>query len=96
MTKKTKVKGKKDKGNAKWCCDDEATLLKNLKRTRGEGKWGDNDPKPAAWNECITALLGSEIRTGGIAKNVSALKSRWQHVRDYCIGLIHTNTSFSS
>ena len=68
MTKKTKVKGKKDKGNAKWCCDDEATLLKNLKRTRGEGKWGYNNLKPAAWNECVTALLGSEIRTGGIAK----------------------------
>jgi hypothetical protein len=66
-------------GNVSWSRDDEATLVHALKKAREENKWGDNNPKPAAWTFCVAQLSGSEGGSGR-PKDVKAIKSRWQRV----------------
>ena len=68
------------KSYAVWKCNDEATFVRALKKAKGQGKWCDNNPKPAAWTVCVDELAGSEKMSGGIAKNVDTVKRRWQHV----------------
>ena len=70
--------GNKDKATATWSLDDGATLLRTLKKTKEDGKWGDNNPKDAAWTVCVGALYGSEKVSGGVAKDVKIIKNRWQ------------------
>jgi hypothetical protein len=87
MDKDNKNPGSKDKGNiyTKWNRDDEVMLVQTLIKAKEDKKWGDNNPKPAAWTACAAALSGSEIRMEGIAKNVKAIKTRWQRIRAYHI-----------
>jgi hypothetical protein len=85
MDKDNKNPGSKDKGNTKWNRDDEAMLVQTLIKAKEDKKWGDNNPKPSAWTACAAALSGSEIITGGIAKNIKAIKTRWQRICAYHI-----------
>ncbi|KAF8264931.1 hypothetical protein EI94DRAFT_1805099 [Lactarius quietus] len=69
-----------------WSQADEATLIHQLTKEKKDGQWGDNNPKPAAWNGCMKALAGSEKRSGGTPKTVSAVKNKYQWLKkDYDI-----------
>ena len=85
MDGSTKTPTSGGRNNAAWNNDDEATLVCTLKRTKDEKKWGDNNPKPIVWTICVEALHGSEKISGGTAKDVNAIKRRWQRVRSHWI-----------
>lgn len=78
---KEKNSEKKEKTSTAWTKLDEATLVQTLIKQKLLGNWGDNNPKPVAFTECEKALVGSEARSGGTAKNVMAIKNRWQRVQ---------------
>jgi hypothetical protein len=59
MDNNTKTSSK-DKVNAIWSRDDKSILIRTLKRAKEDSKWGDNNPKEAAWTACVAALLDSE------------------------------------
>lgn len=64
MSEDTKIQG----NNASWNKDLEALLVCALQKAKDEGKWGDNNPKPAAWTDYVTKLAGSEKQSGGGSK----------------------------
>jgi hypothetical protein len=68
------------KEKVKWSQADDMTLLHMLATEKNEGHWGDNNPKPTVWVECAQALAGSEKQLGGITKQASTIKGRWQKV----------------
>ena len=80
MDNDTKTTGK-DKNTAQWSRSDELTLVRALKRSKEDGKWGDNNPKDVTWTLCVAALYESEKISGGVPKDSKAIKRRWQHVR---------------
>jgi hypothetical protein len=87
----------KDKISATWSHDDESVLICMLKRAKEEGKWGDNNPKEVAWRSCIIALSGSEKASGGAAKTVKVVRSRWQRVRTHHVSsIVCTNSCIYS
>jgi hypothetical protein len=63
-----------------WSRDDEAKLVQAMMRQKELGNFGDNNPRKIAWTACETALAGSEIISGGAAKNIGSIKNRWQRV----------------
>ena len=69
-----------DKEKTKWTSADKALLVETLAKEKAKGNWGDNNPKPVAFTACEVALAGSESISGGIAKGIQAIKSRWQRV----------------
>ena len=69
---------KKDK--VKWSQADNALLVHTLNAEKNKGSWGDNNPKDPIWMECVNKLAGSEKKSGGVAKQKDAIKSRWQRV----------------
>ena len=81
MSEDTKSQG----NNASWNKNLEALLVSALQKAKDDGKWGDNNPKPAAWTDCVTKLAGSEKQSGGAAKNAIFIKSRWQKVCFHCL-----------
>ncbi len=68
-------------GPVKWSRADEATLVRTLAEEKAKGNWVDNKPKAAAWAACELALVDSEKKSGGSAKTIESIKSRWQRVR---------------
>jgi hypothetical protein len=68
---------KETKSVTKWTTADEAKLIEVLVKEKRMGSWGDNNPKPSAYTAAEVALAGSEKRSGGPPKTVSAIKSRW-------------------
>lgn len=80
MDNKTKTVGGKDKAASTWSADDQEKLVHALKKAKEDGKWGDNNPKEAAWTICVEELSGSEKVSGGVAKEAKACKRRWQRV----------------
>jgi hypothetical protein len=84
MSKENK-KEHKDRANSAWSHDDEATLVRTLKKTKDNKQWGDNNPKDVAWTACIKELSGSEKISGGAPKDRKAIKRRWQRVRTHHI-----------
>jgi hypothetical protein len=80
MSNNAKTKGNKERANAIWSRDDEATLVRALKQAKVDSLWGDNNPKEAAWTACVVALSGSEKVSGGGPKDDKVLKRRWQRV----------------
>ena len=52
----------------KWSQADDAMLVHTVTTAKNKGDWGDNDPKKLVWVECMKALVGSEKKSGGIAK----------------------------
>jgi hypothetical protein len=71
----------------KWNSADEATLVATLIAQKNQGNWGDNNPKPSVYTQCVAALAGSEKISGGCAKGVTAVKSRWNRV---CLAYFHS------
>jgi hypothetical protein len=84
---------KTGKDKATWTRDDEATLVRALKKAKEEGKWGDNNPAPAAWTICVGMLYGSEKASGGVAKDAKVIKRRWQRVRAHHISCVVRTSS---
>jgi hypothetical protein len=78
----------KDKISATWSCDDKSVLICTLKRAKEEGKWGDNNPEEVAWRSCVIMLSGSKKASGGAAKTVKVVRSRWQHVHAHHVSSI--------
>jgi hypothetical protein len=78
----------KDKANATWSRNDEAILVRALKKAKDDGQWGDNNPKDVAWNACVAALHGSEKVSGGAPKNAKVVRRRWQRVRTHHISCV--------
>jgi hypothetical protein len=78
MDNNTKTESTKSK--TIWTHNDERTLVSTLKKAKEEGKWGDNNPKQAAWTMCARALSGSDSKSGGVPKEVDVIKRRWQCV----------------
>jgi hypothetical protein len=70
-----------EKSSTRWTSADEALLVQTLQIQKADGNWGDNNPKPTAYTACEAALSGGEKLSGGSAKSVQAIKSRWQRVR---------------
>ena len=81
MDNDNKTTDSKVNNNATWSCDDQLTLVRALKKAKRDGKWGDNNPKEAAWTFCVGELSGSEKLSGGVAKDAKAVRRRWQRVR---------------
>lgn len=75
----------KDKVNAIWSRDDESILIRTLKRPKEDSKWGNNNPKEAAWMACVAVLLDSKKISGGAPKSVKVVKRRWQCVRAHAL-----------
>ena len=73
-------KEKASGGNCQWSREDEATLVAVLKEHKAMGSWGDNNPKMSAWTASEQALSGSEIKSGGSHKTLTAIRNRWQRV----------------
>ncbi|KAH9180204.1 hypothetical protein EDB89DRAFT_2118653 [Lactarius sanguifluus] len=61
-------------GQVEWSRDDEATLVRTLAEEKAKGNWGGNIPKAAAWTT-------SEKKSGGGAKTIESIKSRWQRIQ---------------
>ena len=80
MSNSAKTGGTKDKANSTWTSENEATLVRALKKAKEDGNWGDNNPRKVAWTSCVRVLSGSEEKSGGIAKDVDVIKRRWQRV----------------
>ena len=93
---KTPVSKEKEKTSFAWSCDDEATLVRTLKKAKEDGKWGDNNPKPTAWTACVEVLSNSKKASGGVPKGAKSIKNRWQCVCVYYISYMHTFMSFSA
>ena len=75
MENDTKAAASKDKhntgkANATWNRTDKATLVRTLMKAKEDGKWGDNNPKEAAWSACVAALAGSEKGNGEGTKTI--------------------------
>ncbi|KAH9001598.1 hypothetical protein EDB92DRAFT_81268 [Lactarius akahatsu] len=68
-------------GQVEWSRDDEATLVRTLAEEKAKGNWGGNIPKAAAWTTCQLALVDSEKKSGGGAKTIESIKSRWQRFK---------------
>ncbi|KAH9063763.1 hypothetical protein EDB83DRAFT_804744 [Lactarius deliciosus] len=68
-------------GQVEWSRDDEATLIRTLAEEKAKGNWGGNIPKAAAWDTCQLALVDSEKKSGGGAKSIESIKSRWQRFK---------------
>ncbi|KAF8256442.1 Myb/SANT-like DNA-binding domain-containing protein [Lactarius quietus] len=82
MPKKEKDKENKNKKSiTKWSQRNEALLVHTLADQKAKGEWGDNNPKKAAWVACVAALAGSEKESGGHPKTETAVKSRWQRLK---------------
>jgi hypothetical protein len=88
MVNDTRTVTSKDRTTAMWSCDDEATLVRALKKAKDDRKWGDNNPKEVAWTVCVVALSGSETVSGGVAKDAKVVRRRWQRVSVYHISCI--------
>ena len=84
---KVKTKTGKDR-NSIWSPETESIGVTTLKQAKEDGKWGDNNPKSAAWTMCVEALSGSEKVTGGAPKDDKAIKRRWQRVCAYTVSWI--------
>ena len=56
-----------------------------LKKAKEDGKWCDNNPKEVAWTFCVGALSGSEKVSGGVLKDVKAIRMKRQSVRAHHI-----------
>ena len=78
-----------------WTRDDEATLVRALRKAKEEAKWGDNNPKPATWTACVEALAGSERVSGGQPKDARAVKRRWQRVSAHSISALYARLQVS-
>ena len=70
-----------EKEKVKWSIADDATLIHMLTTVKIRGDWGDNNSKKTIWTECADDLEGSKKKSGGIAKQVNAIISRWGKVR---------------
>ncbi|KAI9446789.1 hypothetical protein H4582DRAFT_605896 [Lactarius indigo] len=68
-------------GQVEWSRDDEATLVRTLAEEKAKGNWGGNIPKATAWTACQLALVDSEKKSGGGAKTIESIKSRWQRFK---------------
>ncbi|KAH9017190.1 hypothetical protein EDB85DRAFT_2155395 [Lactarius pseudohatsudake] len=64
-----------------WREVDDITLVHTLADQKSSGGWGDNNPKKSAWTACESALIGSEKCSGGVKKSASAIKNRWQKLK---------------
>lgn len=96
MENNSKTKISKEKISSTWSGDDEAMLVRTMKKAKEDGKWGDNNPKPTAWTACVEALSGSEGASGGAPKGAKAIKSRWQRVCAHPISCMRTFMTFSA
>jgi hypothetical protein len=63
-----------------WTAADEATLVDALTAQKRAGNMSENGWKPTAFTAVVVALEGSENISGGAAKTVATVKSRWQRV----------------
>ncbi|KAH9056694.1 hypothetical protein EDB87DRAFT_1205608 [Lactarius vividus] len=68
-------------GQVEWSRDDEATLIRTLAEEKAKGNWGGNIPTAVAWTSCQLALVDSEKKSGGGAKTIESIKSRWQRFK---------------
>jgi hypothetical protein len=80
------AKATRERASSKWRCDDEWALVRALKKAKEDSKWGDNNPKEAAWTFCVMALSGSKRESGGLPKNANVIRRRWQCV---CAHYLH-------
>ena len=69
-----------DKEKTRWTSADEVLLVETLAREKAKGNWGNNSPKPVVFTACEVALAGRGSVSGGTAKGIQAIKSRWQRV----------------
>jgi hypothetical protein len=70
----------KAKSAVTWTPADEATLVEAFKAQKNQGNMAESGWKPTAYTAVVKALEGSEKLSGGTAKTVSTVKSRWQRV----------------
>jgi hypothetical protein len=63
-----------------WSAADEATLVEALTAQKRAGNMSENGWKLTAFTAAVAALEGSEKISGGAAKAVATVKSRWQRV----------------
>jgi len=74
----------KDKISTTWSRNDEAisvhilTVEKILEEIKAN--WSANTLKKNVWIACEAVLVGSENKSRGVAKNITANKNRWQRV----------------
>jgi hypothetical protein len=56
-----------------WTTAEDTILVNAMIDQKAAGHWGDNNPKKVTWPEVKKALVGSEKRSGGVAKTISVM-----------------------